>query len=121
MLESAGVEVEAKLVHSLQGKVEHPTPAFCPGPAGDLCWLFFFISARFWGATTSSTMGCLSRFTLLGHSGFELVSFQVLPAQALCSSRPLAAEVGDRERAFDKSQPFFELFRNAAILNRTLL
>lgn len=42
MLESARVEVEAKLVHSLQGKVEHPTPAFCPGSAGDLCWLFFF-------------------------------------------------------------------------------
>lgn len=88
MLESAGVEVEAKLVHSLQGKVEHPTPAFCPGPAGDLCWFFFFISARFWGATTSSTMNCLSRFTFLGRSGFELESFQVLPAQALCSSRP---------------------------------
>lgn len=35
------MKVEAKLVYGLQGTVKHPTPAFCPGPAGDLCLGFF--------------------------------------------------------------------------------
>lgn len=62
--ESAGTKVEAELVHSLQGTVEHPTPSSALTlPEIYACFFvfFFFKSGEFW---SPPSWAVLTGFTL---------------------------------------------------------